>query len=166
MTTMSWWAPTSPNSGISLTLGVSACLWWFLAFLEHLLPHRAIPTHPCAHPCLSCLHLWPNMPHSYSHCHLWLFGMIRKLIGPPRGVWGLNHELTLVCIQMASKTSWFFHIVLYTWSKHIYMLEIHNNIYYWLHLCILFSLFQLFCAYFVSNIELWEYTWLLYPTVN
>ena len=147
-----------------LTWGASACLWWFFAFLGNLLPPWATPTHPCAHPCL--IHLCSNMPNPCSHMYSWPFGMVRKLISPPRGVWGSNHELTLVFIQMASKPSNIFSIVIYIWSIHSYMLENHNNICYWPHVCMQFLVFQLFCACFLNYRELWEFIWLLDTAMN
>ena len=119
-----------------------------------------------------CSHIPTISPYMFRHSSpifthaFWLFGMIRRLIGPPRGVWGSNFELTHVCMQMASKASQFFTIVINIWSIHIWMFENHNNICYWPHACMIFSFFQLFCAYFVNNIELWEYPWLLDPAVN
>ena len=115
----------------ALVLGFGG--FWTLLGIN--LSPRENPTHPCSHPCMSYLHLCSIMPFPHSHKDSLPFGMIRSLIDPPKGVWGSNLELTLVCIHMASKASWFFHIVLYTCSIHTYMLESHNNICYWLHVC-------------------------------
>ena len=91
------------NQGIHLTIGTSACIWWLLALLGHLLLPRATPTQPCAYPCLAFPHLCLNMLQPRPQRHSWLFGIVWELIDPPRGVLRSNASLAHVSIQMASK---------------------------------------------------------------
>ena len=134
-------APLPPFQIFRLPWGTSAWTRWFLAFLEHALPPWDTTTHPCAHPNLSYLHTCSNMPQPRSHKDSWLFGMIWRLIGPPRGVLGSNIRLALVCIHMESKASQCFPIILYINSRHSYIMYSHNNICYWLHVCMQFLVF-------------------------
>ena len=103
MTDQSLYTPHSLNQGNYLTIGASACIWWFFTLLRHLLLPRSTPTHPCAHPHLYFPHLCSIILLNFSHYHLFPFWMVWDLIGPPRGVLRSNPSLTHVCIQISSK---------------------------------------------------------------